>query len=61
MDTKKKALPGKDLPPSVSDDEIGQMFKDALKKDREEIDSLPKKFKPGEGIEEVVDDKIFDD
>ena len=50
------------LPPSFSDDEIGAMFELGHARRAETHDKLPLLFKPGEGIEDVVDleDKMAD-
>jgi hypothetical protein len=46
-------------PPSVSDDEIAEMFALGWAA-HEAVLTEPKRFAPGEGVEDVVDDKIVE-
>jgi hypothetical protein len=54
-----KEPPAKDLPTQHTDDDVASWFREALRREAEDIEKLPKRFKPGEGIIDVEDDGVI--
>jgi len=48
-------------PPSVSFEEIKKNFEKAMADDEDDLAKAPKRFKKGEGIVEIHDDKTLED